>query len=140
VTTIAGLRAGLAANLTAAYPTVAVNQYVLADASPPVFEIDTISDEGIDYDLANARGLDGYYITVRAIVGLTTDQDAQITLDRWLDPAGVKAALEADKTLGGVAQNLRVEHAEVKPMKNQAVPNSQWLAAEWRVYIYAAGN
>ena len=138
--TLADITAGLKANLAAAFPNTQVYQYVLADPSAPCFEIDAVTDLEIDYDATMQRGFDEMYVTVRGMVAMTGDQTAQVTLHAWLDKTGansVKAAIESDRTLGGVVSNLRVETAFAKPIMSPSVPNSQWLAAEWRVYIYA---
>lgn len=137
---LADITAGIAANLTAAFPDTQVNQYVLAAPSPPCFEIDAVDGLEVDYDATMQRGFDEYYLTVRGIEPLTGDQTAQVTLHSWLDKTGaasVKAAIEADRTLGGIVSSLRVETAFAKPMVLPSVPNAQYLAAEWRVHIWA---
>jgi hypothetical protein len=118
---------------------VQVSAYALAQPTPPGLQI---IPPGVQYDQAMHRGLDTWIFIVQGFVALTTDVGSQVTLDQMCAPSGpgsVKAALEADKTLGGVVQDLHVleqspgrvaDYAGVSPM----------LLVEWRVQIYALGS
>ena len=138
--TLADITAGLKANLAAAFTNTQINQYVLAAPSGEFFEIDAVAGLEIDYDAAMQRGFDEYYLTVRGMTPITGDETAQVTLHAWLDKTGansVKAAVEADKTLGGVVSSLIVETGTAHAMAAASSPNSIWLVAEWRVHIWA---
>jgi hypothetical protein len=57
------------------------------------------------------RGLDKWTFTVQAFVALASDIGAQVKLDAFLAPSGsqsVKAAIEADGTLGGIVADTSV--------------------------------
>jgi len=119
--TIAEIREGLAANLQAVFSDRQVSAYMLAAPSPPA--IDIIPD-GITYDTAMQRGLDELHFIIRALVPATSDIGQQQNLDLMFDPhspTSVKAAVEADRTLGGIVSSLRVE--DVSAYK-YAVPES----------------
>lgn len=86
--------------------------YMLANPTPPYAQVLVGGDAGdLEYDHAMGGGLDWCPCTVQVFSGAPTDQTAQIKLLEYIDPTGprsVKAALEADKTLGGLVQDLRV--------------------------------
>ena len=90
----------------------------------------------IEYDLAMARGADGWLIPVRIHVQLSDYKQAQDELDAYLDSASgksVKAAIEGDQTLGGVAATLQVK--EVRDYGEYTYGNTTYLGAEWLVWV-----
>lgn len=92
-------------------PGCQTSAYVLTNPTPPhlcVIRGDTA------YDLAMANGVQTRELNVRAYVADTSDQGAPMLLDQFVDPdsdRSVKAALEADSTLGGVVSDLHVSGA-----------------------------
>jgi len=133
VNTTSQIRAALAAALAAEYSaTWNISPYLLAAPNPPQIEI---VSGAVDYDLAMGRGLDLIHYTVRAMVQHGSDLSGQINLDSLLDgttATGMKAVLEADKTLGGVVEDLRVtEASELK-----VYPQGDFIGIEWIVEIY----
>ena len=73
-----------------------------------------ITPESGDYDTTMSRGSDTYTLNVSMVVARATDRWAQTSLSGYVAGSGetsVKAAIEADPTLGGVAQTLRVTRA-----------------------------
>ena len=92
--------------------------------------------ERVEYDLAIARGADGWFIPVRIHVQLSDYKQAQDELDAYLDSkAGksVKLAVESDQTLGGVASTLQVK--EVRDYGEYTYGNTTYLGAEWLVWV-----
>ena len=76
--------------------------------------------------------------TVTVIVGRTADRAAQRSLFEYISysaPKSVRAAIEADRTLGGVCQTLLVERADNIRMLTQGDAN--YLAADFAVRIHA---
>ncbi len=69
----------------------------------------------ITYDFTLNRGFDSATLSVLVIVGRMSESAAQNRLDGYLQSTGntssIKAAIEADKTLGGAVQTLRVTQA-----------------------------
>lgn len=114
--------------------------YVLANPTPPFFDID-LGDPAIEYDQAFVGGHDLWRFTVRGCVAFSLDQAAQMKLDAWVSTTGsssVKALLEADQTLGGAAQTVRVvELAAYRPLSNTGGQIIH-LGAEWTVEVRAA--
>lgn len=95
--TIAGLRA---------------SDTVLDSITPPIA---VVGPPGIAYDLAMARGADRYTFPVRVYASKASEKAGQDKLDGYLSKEGalsIKAALEADPSLGGVAQSVRVVSAQ----------------------------
>src|SRR6266511_968550 len=107
--TLAQIRAGVAANLNAAFgANVQTSAYVLSQPTPPAMQV--VVGE-CSYDRAMHRGLDMYELFVETFVANTTDIGAQVNLENYMQPTGassVKTAVESDKTLGGVVDTLHV--------------------------------
>ncbi len=139
--TLAEIRAGIAANLAAVYGvTVQTNAYALGNPTPPTIEV--LGPEDVEYDQSLARGLDRWTLTVRGLVGDVADVGAQVNLDLWIAGTGtdsVKAAIEADKTLGGKVESLWVESCtgyQIYQLDNRGTA----LGAEWSVVVFNTGH
>ena len=68
--------------------------------------------DSITYNGAMGGGLLTHVFTVSVVVGRMAERTAQISLDGFLSYRGttsVRQALESDRTLGGVVQDLLVE-------------------------------
>jgi hypothetical protein len=101
---IADIREAMATALSV-IPSVQVSAY---NPSNPVLPILFVLGHGeIDYgNLAFGRGDTQWNLVIRGYVSTTLDLTSQQRLDRWLATEGdysVKAAIEADPTLGGLA-------------------------------------
>ena len=133
---IATVRAAMAAAMDGATSGVQVNAYALAQPTPPGIQI---LSGGVEYDRAFARGLDEWTFTVQAFVALNADIGPQKLLDTLCAPTGagsVKAALEADRTLGGAVQTLRVLNQS--PARQATRPDgSSMLLVEFSVQVLA---
>jgi hypothetical protein len=94
----------------------------------------------IRFDGSFGRGHDDITVTIVLIVGTASDRSAQELLDEYLSGDGeqsVKAAVEGDETLGGVAYNACVVSAHDYGLTTWAdVP---YLGARLRVDIVAPG-
>lgn len=136
--TVAQIRSGLATNLATVTGSPQVLAYMLSNPTPPAF---AVFPAATSYDEAMARGLDKWTFTVVAVVSAAVDQDGQKNLDLYLAPSGgysIKAAIESDRTLGGVVSNLRV--TQVSGYRVYADDRGANLGAEWTVEIYASGS
>ena len=100
---IAAIRAGLAEALDT-IPGLRVSAYFPDDITPPMAIVDTFQ---LSFDLSMARGSDDFTFDVLVVVRRTSERAAQAELDT-LVPL-VKAAIEADKSLGGAAQSLQCQ-------------------------------
>jgi hypothetical protein len=93
--------------------------------------------DSITYNGAMRGGLITNVFTVSVCVGRVAERTAQTALDGYLSYEGatsVRAALESDRTLGGVVSNLLVESASnIATMDgNDAV----YLMVDFRVMVY----
>ena len=133
---IATIREGLARNLERIRD-VQVSAYMLASPVPPSIHIFPAT---IDYDLGMQRGLDVVHFTIEALVAFGLDVGGQQRLDRLLSPTGldsVKEAVESDRTLGQMVQDLRVERMSSYRMVTIPNQNDQVLAATWLVRVHS---
>lgn len=105
--------------------------YIPAVLSPPTLAVGRMQ---LTYD-QTFGGLSTVVVTVHAFASLADNQQGQETLLPLLDPTGVKAALEADRTLGGACQELRVESAD-GPGFAEVAGQSYW-SATWTVRVWA---
>lgn len=139
---LAAIREGLRANIAAAFPDAVCTGYLLSGATVvPAFEIE-LDPEGVEYDTAMARGVDEWQLIVRGVVGLASDVGAQKNMDVWLSSSGsrsVKAAIEADKTLGGAAHDIHVTGASGLREYGTSNGAAVYLGAEWAVRVLAPG-
>ncbi len=138
--TVTQIRAAVTAMLTAHYGTnEQVSQYMLADSTPPTFDV--VFNGIPEYDLAMRRGSDRYEFIVRIVVGLVTDQGSQIQLDSYLDSTGtgsVKALIETRdaqgrRSLGGVVEDAYVR--ALSAYKQYDRPNGAQLGVEWTIEV-----
>ena len=94
--------------------------------------------ESITYNGAMRGGLITNVFTVSVCVGRVSERTAQTALDGFLSYEGatsVRAALEADRSLGGVVQNLLVESASnISTMDGN---DTTYLMVDFRVVVYA---
>ncbi len=143
-TAVADIRQGLVTNLRTKFPVgdYQITGYILEAPTPPCFDIE-IHTDGIEYDLAAARGYDKWMFTVRALIPKTSDIGSQVTLDNYLESSGgisVKEALESDTTLGGTVDALQVTHASgPRAIGVHSQPTNAYHGCEFTVQILARG-
>jgi hypothetical protein len=87
-----------------------------------------VTPSAIDY--SQGAGMDVQRFNVRIVVGRDGDA-AQERLDELIAAAGVKALLEADRTLGGLVADVAV----VKCTGYQLFPPADVLGATWTVAV-----
>jgi len=134
VAMMAAIREGLRKNLSSISGTQ-VSAYMLAAPTPPAIHI---VPPAIEYHQAMQNGFDELTFTVQAFVALGTDIGAQKRLDEMREPSGVgsiKAALEADRTLGGVIKDLIVR-ASPEPQVLTLEGGRQLLSCDFEVTVW----
>lgn len=135
---MAQIRAGLETRL-ATIPGVQTAGYMLANPTPPVFYVYPDPVEGVQYHRAMGGGLNVYTFQVFGAVSRQTDIGAQKKLDQHVDPTGalsVKAAVEGDRTLGGVVGDAVVTACTgYQEYAREGAPSV--LACTWTVEIRA---
>lgn len=91
----------------------------------------------IEFDKVYARACDRATFPVRILVGKASDRAAQNKLDAYLDGTGalsLKAAFEADASLGGTVQTSRV--LNVSGLGVYDVMGVPYLGADFTVEVY----
>ncbi len=100
---------------------------------PPIA---VVMPERIAYDLNARRGADTFFFTIILIVSRADDRAAQNNLDAFLTgESSIKAAVEADRTLGGVANTCRV--TEMTNYASLPVGEVLYLSAQFTVEVVA---
>ena len=136
MTALSDLRTGLA-NRLATITGLRSSATIPDNPQPPIA---VVVPSRILYDTAMGRGSDEYEFTVTVIVGRVHDRTSQTNLDAYCASSGsasVKAAIEADRTLGGKAIDCRVTQ-----MSNQgflSIGDITYHTAEFNVTVIAAG-
>lgn len=102
-----------------------------------------VGDVAINYDETFGSAADRCHrlaITVRVYVPRANDKAGQDRLDGYVSPTGassIKAALEADKTLGGVIDDLHVP--SMSGYGFYEVAGTVYMGAEFTVNVLAQG-
>lgn len=123
-------------------PQVQCTGYLLQAPNPPCFEVE-LGSTGVIYDRAMQRGLDEWTFVVRGFSGATLDEVAQRNMDAWLDSSGgvsIKAAIEADRTLGGTVSDVQVDRVgQIRAYTPIANPTVQFYSVEWTLQVITTG-
>jgi hypothetical protein len=110
--------------------------------APPDLTLQVMGPDRIDWDQTAGRGLDIWTMIVQGLSGSLESQASQTNLDAWLAPAGtgsVKAAIEADRTLGGIVDDCWVRQSS--GYKVYTMPSKgHMLGAEWLVEVLNSGT
>ena len=131
---LSDIRTGLATNL-GTITGLRTSAFVPDEPKPPIA---IIFPDNISFDTAFNRGLDTYTFSVQLIVSKVSDRNAQSNLDAYCNPdgdSGVKAAIESDRTLGGLIQDLRV--TEVRDYRAATINENTYLTVTFVVTVYA---
>jgi hypothetical protein len=134
------IRSGLRDNIKANLDGWQVSPYRIASPTPPGIMI--VRGE-IRPHRAMQQGLVEYDLRVLAFVADAGDaRITQVHLDALLDPSGpgsMMAAIESDKTLGGVADDLVVQTIPEEQILVGA-DNMGRVIAEWPVMVYVGST
>ena len=126
------LRTGIATAM-AAIPNLRTSATVPDSPRPPIA---VVMPDRIAYDVNANRGADRFFFTIMLLVGRADDRAAQNNLDAFLVGANsIKAAVEADRTLGGRANTCRV--TEMSNYASMNVGETVYLAAQFTVEVVA---
>jgi len=132
MSSIADLRDGIAERLETV-PNLRVSATFLDAPRPPVA---MVLPERVDYDLNANRGADTFFFLISLLVGRADDRAAQRNIDTYIvGTDSVKAAIEADRTLGGVANTARV--TEMRNYGQVSVGDVVYLGVEFEVEVVA---
>lgn len=138
---LAAIRAGLVTNLNVlktGYQDMQISPYVLSSPTLPVIWIKPTPGGVTEYHQAMHNGQETWSLTVEAFVAGGGDQTAQIVLDELLNSSGahsVKAAIEADLTLGGATDDLIVRRCTTYQEFQMVSTGAMALGAAWIVEV-----
>lgn len=92
----------------------------------------------VTYHRAMAGGLSEWEFTISLVAGRMGERTAQVQLDTWLSYSGagsIRAAIEADPTLGGKCSTLIVsDSVAVRPL---SIGDASYLSCEFNVTVHA---
>ena len=127
------IRKGLGANL-GTIRGLRVAETIPDNPSPPIA---VIALGNVTYDGAFDGGLTIYNFTVSVIVGRVAEREAQRRLDAFISTGdgSIKHAIEAEKSLGGSAYDVRV--SEMTNVGAVQLGDATYLACDFAVQVYA---
>jgi len=129
---VSAIRSGIAANL-ATISGLRVSATMLDAPRPPVA---MVFPDTIDFDLNANRGADTFTFVVSVLVGRADDRTAQNRADAFVvGPNSVKAAIEKDRTLGGVADTCRV--TSMRNYSQVSIGETLYLGVDFEVEVVA---
>lgn len=131
---LSDIRKGLAGQL-ATIRGLRVLEHIPEQLNPPAA---VISRAEVDYTQAMSGGLTQWSMQVQMVAGRMADQQSQRQIDAWLAWDGdqsIRAALEADRSLGGNCQTSRVTTADA--MVTIQLGDSEYLGVTFNVTVYA---
>lgn len=97
---------------------------------PPVVAVGRMR---LDYNKAFG-GLAFVEVTLHAFASMADNERGQFALLELMETTGLKATVEADKTLGGKCQTLNVESCEGPGLVD--VNGQQYWSSSWTVKVY----
>jgi hypothetical protein len=135
----------MALNLNATMDALGVRLATISGLRVYDYPPDTIAEpagviaypESVEYDQTYAGGADRATFPVHVLTGKVSDRASRDRIGAYVARTGgssVKTTLEAEPTLGGVVDSLRVERATFSTM---AVAGLEYLAPTFDVEVYA---
>lgn len=140
--TLTNIREGLAANLAVLKTAGLVDNISLYELTPtpPVIWVKPDPGEFVTYHQAMRNGLEYWHFVIEAYVGTMFDIGAQMKLDALATGTpSVRSAIETDKTLGGIALDVKCENAH--GYSSYAKPDGTGLhGCKWDVTVHMQGG
>lgn len=138
MTTPTAIRNALADAL-AAIPDLRVSAYIPSTPTPPQV---AVGEWRVEYDETLGRGYDRWRFTLRLFVAAASDRVGQERLDSFCASSGsssIKAAVEADPTLGGAVSAARV--VRIGPAPTVFTAGAQeFLGTDIEIEVIASGT
>lgn len=99
-----------------------------------------VGEMDIDFDRAMGRGLDSLLASCRLLVARTDSRSAQRQLDALISggPGGIKAAFDADPTLGGACDFAHLRRIEAH--RYFQFGKTDYLGAQIDIYVIGSGS
>lgn len=132
---LTAIREAIAAALEVSFgDSMQISAEMLSNPTPPSAHV--FPDE-TDYHKAMGNGAEDWNLIVQVFVATTSDIGAQRLLDSMLASTGagsVKAAIEADRTLGGLVSGLKVRKTSGYRVYQRAL-GDPLLGADWHLTV-----
>lgn len=128
------IKDGLAGRLKTV-PRLRVAAQIPEQVNPPMA---VISRATVNYHRAMGGGATEWTMQVQLIAGRMAEKQAQRTIDAWLSWDGaqsIRAAIEADGTLGGAALDTVVTDADA--LSTFQIGDSEYVGVTLNVTVYA---
>lgn len=116
-----------------------VARYFTGQVVPPVAIIGV--PPVTEYHASMGRGTMALEPTIHVFTGSAIDLEGQRALSEYANPVGdksIRAAIEADKTLGGMAQDCIVR--EFRPLNLEEYSALNYFGGVFTLQLYARGN
>ncbi len=132
--TISQVNAGIKTRL-ATISGLRVFDYMPDAVNPPLaFPVLT----GIEYHKAFSGGDVQFSYNVGVVVGRVSERTAQTTLDQFMSYSGassIRAALEGDKTLGGIVDTLTLSSSA--NISSLAIGDANFITVDFTLLVYS---
>ena len=95
--------------------------------------------EQVLYHRTMFNWLNEIVFTVTVIVARPTERPAEASLDAYVSPTGassIRAAIEGDRTLGGIVDDCQVEQAS--GISSLSANDADYLSVDFTVRVYAS--
>lgn len=135
---LADLISGLATSL-GTIPNVTVSTDLVDKHDPPVLFVKADPDTLVEYHQAMRNGVEYWHLIIEGKAAGGSYPEAAAAFDAFAAASGngsVKAAAEADQTLGGAASSVTVQDI-VNYTEGSTPEGVTVMAAHWRVQIIA---
>lgn len=103
-------------------------------ASPSAF----VMFDSVEYNGSFALGNSQHQMTVTVVVGRVSDRAGYQSLSDFAATTGsksIRAAIEGDRTLGGVVQTLIVQRAD--NVRSLSAGDAEYLAVDFTILVHA---
>lgn len=129
------MRQAIAANL-ATISGLRVSYFIPDNPNPPIA---VVTPPSIKYEQSFGRGLNQYSFQVALLATRADERTGQDLIDSYCEPTGsmsVRAAIESDRTLGGLVDDLHV--SDMNGVSPTTLADGQvYLTATWTVEVYS---
>lgn len=123
------------AGVKAALGSLTISGWDFKDSIPNVIYPPTVAVGRMRLDYNKAfGGLAFVEVTLHAFASMADNEQGQSDLLALMETDGLKATVEADKTLGGTCQTLNVESSEGPGLVD--VNGQQYWSSSWTVRVY----
>jgi hypothetical protein len=133
---VGALRTAIGQAPRVAIPWLNCLKFTPSIGNPPVFYPGEVTMDRLGSGQRTFGSTRGYNVTATVLTSSADDEAGQAMLDRLLSEGGdadLIGAIEADKTLGGIASSLNVEH--IDGYRIYTLGNGEFFGARLRILV-----